>query len=113
MRLVSSAAATRPIGMRRTSKFARTLSAVAAGDLTLCVDAAYRGKFAVLKGAINETVERLSATIQTTLADVDLVARAINMGADNLSKLTEEQASSLEESAATTEELAASVKASA
>ena len=35
------------------------------------------------------------------------------MGADDLSKRTEEQASSLEETAATTEELAASVKASA
>jgi methyl-accepting chemotaxis protein len=35
------------------------------------------------------------------------------MGADDLSKRTEEQASSLEQTAATTEELAASVKASA
>ena len=42
-----------------------------------------------------------------------LAAREINMGADDLSKRTEEQASSLEETAATTEELAASVKASA
>ncbi|KPF67325.1 hypothetical protein IP69_13290, partial [Bosea sp. AAP35] len=46
-------------------------------------------------------------------ADVGLAAREINMGADDLSKRTEEQASSLEETAATTEELAASVKASA
>ena len=99
-----------------TSEFARTLSAVAAGDLTVRVDAAYRGKFAELKGAINETVERLSSTvktIQTTSADVGLAAREINMGADDLSKRTEEQASSLEETAATTEQLAASVKASA
>ncbi len=48
-----------------TSEFARTLSAVAAGDLTVRVDAAYRGKFAELKGAINETVERLSSTVKT------------------------------------------------
>ena len=99
-----------------TSEFARTLSAVAAGDLTVRVDAAYRGKFAELKGAINETVERLSSTVKTiqvTSADVGLAAREINMGADDLSKRTEEQASSLEETAATTEELAASVKASA
>ncbi|MCZ8036250.1 MAG: methyl-accepting chemotaxis protein [Novosphingobium sp.] len=99
-----------------TSEFARTLSAVAAGDLTVRVDAAYRGKFAELKGAINETVERLSSTVKTiqvTSADVGLAAREINMGADDLSKRTEDQASSLEETAATTEELAASVKASA
>ncbi len=99
-----------------TSEFARTLSSVAAGDLTVRVDSAYRGKFAELKGAINETVERLSSTVKTiqvTSADVGLAAREINMGADDLSKRTEEQASSLEETAATTEQLAASVKASA
>jgi methyl-accepting chemotaxis protein len=99
-----------------TSEFARTLSAVASGDLTVRVDAAYRGRFADLKGAINDTVDRLSATlrtIQVTSADVGLAAREINMGADDLSKRTEEQASSLEETAATTEQLAASVKATA
>ncbi|HEY5793592.1 MAG TPA: HAMP domain-containing protein, partial [Bosea sp. (in: a-proteobacteria)] len=81
-----------------TSEFARALSAVAGGDLTARVDSAYRGKFAELKGAINETVDRLSSTVRTiqvTSADVGLAAREINMGADDLSKRTEEQASSL------------------
>jgi methyl-accepting chemotaxis protein len=99
-----------------TTEFATALSAVAGGDLTVRVDSAYRGKFAELKGAINDTVERLSTTVKTiqvTSADVGLAAREINTGADDLSKRTEEQASSLEETAATTEELAASVKASA
>ncbi len=99
-----------------TSEFAAALQAVAGGDLTARIETAYRGKFAELKGAINETVDRLSSTvrtIQTTSADVGLAAREITMGADDLSKRTEEQASSLEETAATTEELAASVKASA
>jgi len=99
-----------------TTEFAGALAAIAGGDLTNRVETAYRGRFADLKGAINETVDRLSATvatIQTTSADVGLAAREINMGADDLSKRTEEQASSLEETAATTEELAASVKASA
>ena len=99
-----------------TTEFAEALSAIAGGDLTNRIETAYRGRFADLKGAINETVDRLSdtvATIQTTSADVGLAAREINMGADDLSKRTEEQASSLEETAATTEELAASVKASA
>ncbi len=99
-----------------TTEFAAALSGVAGGDLTVRVNSAYRGKFADLKGAINETVDRLSSTVRTiqlTSADVGLAAREINMGADDLSKRTEEQASSLEETAATTEELAASVKASA
>ena len=99
-----------------TTEFAQALKAIAGGDLTNRVETAYRGRFADLKGAINETVDRLSdtvATIQTTSADVGLAAREINMGAEDLSKRTEEQASSLEETAATTEELAASVKASA
>ncbi len=99
-----------------TTEFAQSLQAVAEGDLTQQIDTAYRGRFAELKDAINETVDRLSETvrtIQTTSADVGLAAREINMGADDLCKRTEEQASSLEETAATTEELAASVKASA
>jgi methyl-accepting chemotaxis protein len=99
-----------------TTEFVAVLQALAAGDLTNQVPTAYRGRFAELKDAINETLARLSATvgtIQTMSADVGLSAREINMGADDLSKRTEEQASSLEESAATTEELAASVKAAA
>ncbi len=99
-----------------TTEFAGALQAIAGGDLTSRVETGYRGRFADLKAAINETVDRLSetvATIQVTAADVGLAAREINMGADDLSKRTEEQASSLEETAATTEELAASVKASA
>jgi len=99
-----------------TTEFVAVLRALAAGDLTNQVPTAYRGRFAELKDAINETLARLSSTvstIQTMSADVGLSAREINMGADDLSKRTEEQASSLEESAATTEELAASVKAAA
>ena len=99
-----------------TTEFVEVLNALAAGDLTRQVPTAYRGRFAELKDAVNETIARLSATvstIQVTASDVGIAAREINMGADDLSKRTEEQASSLEETAATTEELAASVKASA
>ena len=99
-----------------TTEFAQVMQAIAAADLTRPVSGDYHGVFATLKTAINNTVDRLSATVKTiqlTSADVGLAAREINMGADDLSKRTEEQASSLEETAATTEELAASVKASA
>ncbi|CAN7418337.1 methyl-accepting chemotaxis protein [Bosea sp. LjRoot237] len=99
-----------------TTEFVAVLQALAAGDLTNQVPTAYRGRFAELKDAINETMSRLSSTvgtIQAMSADVGLSAREIHTGADDLSKRTEEQASSLEESAATTEQLAASVKAAA
>ncbi|MDP3410094.1 methyl-accepting chemotaxis protein [Bosea sp. (in: a-proteobacteria)] len=99
-----------------TTDFAQAMQAVASADLTRSVTGEYHGVFATLKDAINETVERLSSTVKTiqlTSVDVGLAAREINTGADDLSKRTEEQASSLEETAATTEQLAASVKASA
>ncbi len=99
-----------------TSEFSEALQAIAAGDLTHRVDTAYRGRFADLKDAINDTVARLSTTvktIQTTSEDVGLAAREISLGAGDLSKRTEAQASSLEETAATTEQLTASVKATA
>ena len=99
-----------------TSEFAEALRAVAEGDLTQRIETGYRGRFAELKGAINDTVDRLSETVRTiqlTASDVGIASREISTGADDLSKRTEEQASSLEETAATTEELAASVKASA
>ncbi|MGY6249991.1 HAMP domain-containing protein, partial [Bosea thiooxidans] len=48
-----------------TTEFAGALSAIAGGDLTSRVETAYRGRFADLKGAINETVDRLSATVAT------------------------------------------------
>ncbi|SFD38127.1 methyl-accepting chemotaxis protein [Bosea sp. CRIB-10] len=99
-----------------TTEFADAMQSLAAGDLTHRVTTGYRGRFAALQEAINQTAERLSTTmrtIQANASDVGLSAREISTGADDLSKRTEEQASSLEESAATTEELAASVKASA
>ncbi|WP_460448311.1 methyl-accepting chemotaxis protein [Alsobacter sp. SYSU BS001988] len=101
---------------RATTEFAEALGRVAKGDLTQTVATAYKGRFADLKNAINETIGTLSetvATIQTTAVDVASASREIQSGADDLSRRTEEQASSLEQTAATTEELAASVKASA
>ena len=48
-----------------TTEFAQALKAIAGGDLTNRVETAYRGRFADLKGAINETVDRLSDTVAT------------------------------------------------
>lgn len=84
-----------------TTEFVAIAAGATAGDLTNQVPTAYRGRFAELKDAINETMSRLSSTvstIQNMSADVGLSAREINMGADDLSKRTEEQASSLERS---------------
>ncbi|WP_199777607.1 methyl-accepting chemotaxis protein, partial [Bosea sp. FBZP-16] len=77
-----------------TTEFVDVLQALAAGDLTRQVPTAYRGRFAELKDAVNETIARLSATvstIQVTASDVGIAAREINTGADDLSKRTEEQ----------------------
>jgi methyl-accepting chemotaxis protein len=96
--------------------FASAMEAVAEGDLTTGIEAAYDGMFGELKDALNRTVERLSetvSTIKTTAEDVNSAAREISSGAADLSGRTEQQASSLEETAATTEQLAASVKTSA
>ena len=54
---------------RATTEFAEALGRVAKGDLTQTVATAYKGRFADLKNAINETIGTLSetvATIQTT-----------------------------------------------
>ncbi|HEV2553058.1 MAG TPA: methyl-accepting chemotaxis protein [Bosea sp. (in: a-proteobacteria)] len=99
-----------------TSEFAAAMGAISQGDLTHRINGVYSGRFAELQRAINMTTERLQeivGAISSTSHAILLAAREINMGSDDLSKRTEEQASSLEETAATTEELAASVKASA
>ncbi|WP_293859898.1 methyl-accepting chemotaxis protein [uncultured Alsobacter sp.] len=99
-----------------TDDFAKSLAAVAAGDLTKPVQGSYEGVFGDLKASINETITRLSstiATIQETATTVGHAAHEIRAGASDLASRAEEQATSLEENAATTEQLAASVKNSA
>ncbi|MFC5505028.1 methyl-accepting chemotaxis protein [Bosea massiliensis] len=99
-----------------TGEFAAAMGAISQGDLTHRINGVYSGRFAELQRAINMTTERLQeivGAISSTSHAILLAAREINMGADDLSKRTEDQASSLEETAATTEQLAASVKATA
>lgn len=82
-----------------TNEFVGVLEALAQGDLTRQVTSAYHGRFGALRDAFNETVTHLSqtvSTIQKTALDTGNAAREINAGADDLSKRTEEQASSLE-----------------
>ncbi len=93
-----------------------TLGKIASGDLTATVSTHYEGQFDELKNAINDTVDKLAQTIRTiqqTSISAGSAASEITLGANDLSKRTEEQAASLEETAAATEELAASVKGSA
>ncbi|MDJ1159426.1 methyl-accepting chemotaxis protein [Chelatococcus sp. SYSU_G07232] len=101
---------------RATVEFADVLAAIARGDLTRTITTNYSGRFGELRDAINDTIQRLSVTVDTikqTTAEVSAAASEIKTGAGDLSQRTEGQASSLEETAATTEELTASVKASA
>jgi len=95
---------------------AEGLDRLSRGDLTCRIDAELAAEYEKLRDDFNLAVGHLAETIRTiqaTSGDVGNAALEINTGADDLSKRTEEQASSLEETAATTEELAASVKASA
>lgn len=99
-----------------TTTFADVLAAIADGDLTRTVRTDYSGKLGSVSGSINEMVEKLALTSDGDQADGARDRRSRRgdqVGAENLSLRTEEQASSLEETAATTEQLAASVKASA
>jgi methyl-accepting chemotaxis protein len=98
---------------RAVTEFAATLERLAHGDLTGRITGEHRGIFADFKHSLNETLDRLSATvaaIQTTAIEIKTAASEINAGADDLAKRNEQQATSLEETARTTRELAGSVE---
>lgn len=70
-----------------TGEFAGALGTLAQGDLTCRITTAYEGRFAELKGSLNETLTRLGqtvATIQTTSREVSVSAAEISAGAGDL-----------------------------
>ncbi len=94
----------------------RILKAMAQGDLNQTIEADFKGAFAELKDNSNETITRLRniiAQIREASVSINTAAREIAVGNDNLSRRTEEQASSLEETAASLEEFAATVRQNA
>ena len=98
------------------NEIASLLSRIAAGDLMHMVETDYQGTFARLKNDANQTVVRLRELvggIQHSAETINVAAKEIASGNQDLSGRTEEQASSLEETASSMEELTATVKQNA
>ncbi|MFQ5566077.1 MAG: methyl-accepting chemotaxis protein, partial [Paracoccaceae bacterium] len=94
----------------------RSLSAMAAGDLTKRIETEYSGRLGEVSRAVNESTAalgRLVYDVTATAGAISLSTGEIAEGAGQLSTLTESQASSLEQTAATMEEMAATVKSNA
>ncbi len=90
----------------------RVMQAMADGDMTENISAAYEGDFDSLKTAINSSISKLAETI----AQVDVAADALNSAAgqvsataQSLSQSSSEQAASVEETTASVEQMSASI----
>ncbi|THV24674.1 HAMP domain-containing methyl-accepting chemotaxis protein [Peteryoungia ipomoeae] len=97
-------------------QLASGLQRLSNGDLTATIDQSFAAQLDELRVNFNQSVERLSETLRS----VGENARAIDAGAnemlaaaDDLSKRTEQQASSVEETAAALEQVTTAVKDSA
>ncbi len=91
----------------------RVFTALAQGDLTQTIDAAYDGAFGDIKSNANATVGKLTSImseIRESAANVRQGANEIAQGNLNLSERTEAQAASLEETAASMEEMTGTVR---
>jgi len=92
----------------------RVLGAMSRGDLTETIDSNYSGIFKQLKDDSNYTVGTLKFIvnqIKEASAAIDIAAKEIAAGNNDLSHRTEEQAASLEQTAASMEELTSTVQA--
>ncbi|HTR00440.1 MAG TPA: methyl-accepting chemotaxis protein [Candidatus Acidoferrum sp.] len=92
------------------------LEALANGNLTRKLTQDYQGSFAVLKQALNATVDKLVSVvsdIQGSAVRVKHGAVEINNSNINLSSRTEQQAASLEETSAAMEEITTTVQQNA
>lgn len=106
--------------MRQTeqvlSETSGVVGAMADGDLTKRMQGHYTGQFALLRDAVNQSVENLQKTISEikgVAVSVDSGSSEISQGNIDLSQRTEEQAASLEETASAMEEMTATVKQNA
>ena len=90
--------------------------ALAAGDLTHCIEVRGADELGQLMGALKRTVEqlnRIAGEIRRASDAVGSAAQEISQGHADLSSRTEEQASSLEQTAASMEEMTATVSQNA
>ncbi len=92
------------------------IKSMSEGDLRKSMAGDYQGEFAVLRDALNQTIDNLKNMvdqIQTSSTSISSGAAEIAQGNTDLSQRTEEQASSLEETASSIEELTGTVKQNA
>jgi methyl-accepting chemotaxis protein len=90
----------------------RVMSAMSQGDMTQSITKQYQGDFDTLKGAINDTIARLSETIAQIITAADALTNAsgqVSATAQSLSQSSSEQAASVEETTASLEQMTASV----
>ncbi len=95
---------------------AKVLSAVADGDLTQRIEAAYGGVFGQLKSDVNRTADQLLEivnSINASAGQIGSAASEVSAGSQDLSERSEQQASALEQTAASMEELASTVRQNA
>lgn len=98
------------------NNLAKSLKALASGDLTARINDDYDGIFKELKEDFNATSEKLAdivGTIKTISSDVHGNANEMAEGSSGLANRAEQQASTLEETAASMEELTSTVKTNA
>ncbi len=95
------------------NEIGRVLDALSQGDLNKTITNNYSGMFGQLKDDANATVEKLREVIyqiQDATGTINMSAKEIAAGNNDLSNRTEQQASSLEETAASMQELTSTVK---
>ncbi len=89
------------------------LTNIANGDLSKKMELEYKGTFAKIKDAVNETLKHLTAItgrVQLAAREISTSSREISEGSKDLSQRTETQATSLQETAASMEQMAATVQ---
>jgi methyl-accepting chemotaxis protein len=94
----------------------RVLESLARGDLRAEMHGDHHGQFAQLQSDANSTVAKLTeiiTQIKDSSGSIDVAAREISEGNNNLSERTEHQAASLEETASSMEQITAAVKQNA
>jgi methyl-accepting chemotaxis protein len=94
----------------------RMLGSLADGDLTARMEGEYRGLFAKMRDDAHATAQRLGTIVEGikgSASSIDVAAKEIASGNQDLSQRTEQQAASLEETASSMEELTATVKQNA
>lgn len=90
-----------------------SLTTLSNGDLTREMDGEFKGSFAEIQSALNNTISRLKGIVVQIVDTAETVSNAaaeISAGSTDLSSRTEQQASNLEETAASMEELTATVR---